>query len=168
MKTLKQLVTEVVNSYGSTSFSAHQVTLAVRKIVNESTDQFDLRIITVSGKHVYAVEHNEVKDEINSLFHSGVVGRVFNGTYFEYNNDGIATQPATKAKHSGNINNLSDVLVDYVKGKGSISIREIQRNLKTEESVQTIQEELAKSLDIQFSNISHRNTGGIIATYTGR
>lgn len=123
MKTLRDivepLVQELVNN--GEQFSAHDVTTEVRKSVNTlaKNEQFDLPYADPSASHIYEVDHQEVKNIVNEMFRNGELGRVFNGTYFEYYGMNVQVQTAAPAPvntGSGRDAELVDRVVQYLEG----------------------------------------------------
>lgn len=98
---LVQAVTELVlkEFLAGTKFSAHDVTKRVRELANQSTTTInpaETGTVHVKGQAVPRIEHEDVKNIVHELFHTGQMvgyGRHYNGSYWDY--DLVANLPAS-------------------------------------------------------------------------
>jgi hypothetical protein len=114
MKTLQDVVQAVVDELvaGDETFSAHEVTQAARSYVNRSTENFKIPAGNDrDGNWVeHFIDHQDVRRMVVDIFNTGVLDRVFTGTYFEYS-------PVRQISGVSPTNDLADRIHGYLSNR---------------------------------------------------
>lgn len=149
MKTLKDLYDNVIADISNQEFSAHDVTMAIRAAVNSSTDSFMLKIIQLNGKHVYSIEHDEVKALIEKDFNDKKLQRRFNANYFLYSKPVAVVNAVQVVAPTQNAALIIEREIDrYVRGY-------IERNPNELPTLHMIQKAIWKRQRLRVDEIAH-------------
>ncbi len=155
--TLTEAVTEAVNTLKSNgSFSAHDITVAVREAVNEGEYALPgYENPNTASDIKYLVNHDDVKNVLNNLERDGVLANLglnnvdYSGAYRVYNFDAPVTStddadavatPAPDAAADSDVSADEDVSTDdspvavrvraYLDNVGSATLKQVQSTLK--------------------------------------
>lgn len=126
------------------SFSAHDITKAIRASVNDSEYLLsDRDTEDVDGIQTQRVEHTEVRGIIDELYDAAVFGNVgmvrrFNGSFYEYSRPAqtptrvtaATVAPQAVSVPSTPANQLLDVIKNYVQARGPVTLKQVQSRLK--------------------------------------